>query len=218
MANCIYCGQPVGFLSRQHKSCCERHDQAAAKIPEFFVKAHRSSIEPTRFRTMIEQISRNNFVTDTELRQLEVNGLQKLINFALDNQVPTEKEEQRITELCNTFQIAANELGEPGIRLEKSKILRRLDEGKFPEKVRVDGLPIDFEPNETAIWLFNNASYYSVRILNKTSAAYLFNLLKGFTTNAGRTERQLKQNTWLKMGKVSFFLLAAMPVSGHRKR
>ena len=162
MGKCIYCGQPLGFLSRQHKNCRERHDQAATKIPEFFVKAHRSPIEPTRFRTMIEQISRSNFVTDSELRRLEVNGLQKLINFALGNQVPTEKEEQRVTELCNTFQIAANELGEPGIRLEKSKILRRLDEGKFPEKVRVDGLPIDFEPNETAIWLFNNASYYAV--------------------------------------------------------
>src|SRR5208283_4513581 len=55
-------------------------------------------------------------------------------------------------------------------------------------------------------------------ILNKTSAVYLFNLLKGFTTNAGRTGSQLMQNTWLKMGKVSFFLLAAMPVSGYQIR
>ena len=206
MANCIYCGEPVGFLSRQHKSCCERHDQAAAKIPEFFVKAHRSSIEPTRFRTMIEQVSRNNFVTDTELRQLEVNGLQKLINFSLDNQVPTEKEEQRITELCNTFQIAANELGEPGIRLEKSKILRRLDEGKFPEKVHVDGLPIDFEPNETAIWLFNNASCYSVRNPKQDVSGLPIQFIKGIYYQCRADRAAIKAEHLVENGQGIFLL------------
>jgi hypothetical protein len=188
MGNCVYCGQPVGFLSRQHTDCRERHDQAATKIPEFFVKALRSPIEPTRFRAMTEQISRNNFVTDSEHRRLVFNGLQKMVSSAFADRMLTEEEEQRITAFCNTFDVAANELGDPEMRLAKVQILRRLDEGKFSEKVQVDGLPINLERDETAIWLFNNVSYYTVRERTQyagTSDGISIRLIRGIYYRVG---------------------------------
>jgi hypothetical protein len=205
MGNCIYCGQPVGFLSRQHKDCRERHDHAATKIPEFFVKALRSPIEPTRFRTMIEQISRNNFVTGGELRQLAINGLQKMVSFAFADRVPTEEEEQRITGLCNTFEIAANELGDPGMRL----LLRRLDEGKYPEKVRVDELPVNLEPNETAIWLFTDVSHYTIPNHTQyigTSLGVPIRLNKGIYDRVGAFRERVKTENLAEDGHGVFLL------------
>jgi hypothetical protein len=188
MGNCIYCEQPVGFLSKQHKDCRERHDQAAREIPQFFVKALRSPIEPARFRTMIEQISHNNFVTESEHRQLVFNGLRRMVNSAFADRLLTEEEEQRITVFCNTFDVAANELGDPKMRLAKAQILRRLDEGKFPEKIRVDGLPINLEHNETAVWLFKNVNYYTMRERTEyvaTSHGIPIRLLRGIYYRVG---------------------------------
>ena len=45
---CRYCGQPAGFLRRQHKECRLLHDEAAIKIVDFFVKALGSTRDQRR--------------------------------------------------------------------------------------------------------------------------------------------------------------------------
>jgi hypothetical protein len=86
-----------------------------------------------------------------------------MISAAFANQILTEEEDQRITGLCKIFGITANDLGDLGARFAKSQILKRLDEGKFPENVRVNDVPIVFEHNETVVWLFNDVNYYTLR-------------------------------------------------------
>jgi hypothetical protein len=163
VGTCRYCGQPAGFLRRQHKECHLRHDEAATKITEFFVKALASSMEPSRFRTMTEEIAHKNLISNKEIRQLAITGLQKMITSASTHQEMSGEEDQRITGLCNTFDIQVNELGDPGMRFAKSQILRRLDEGKFPAGVHLTGMPINLEHSEHPIWLFNNVRYSTIR-------------------------------------------------------
>jgi hypothetical protein len=163
VGTCRYCGQSAGFLRREHKECRLRHDEAATKITEFFVKALGSSMEPSHFRTMTEEIAHKNLISDPEIRQLAITGLQNMITSASTHQAMSEEEDQRITGLCNTFNIQVNELGDPGMRFAKSQFLRRLDEGKFPTGVHLTGMPINLERNEQPIWLFNNVTYSTIR-------------------------------------------------------
>ena len=32
MGNCIYCGEPVGFLKKAHKECKQRHEEGKSEI------------------------------------------------------------------------------------------------------------------------------------------------------------------------------------------
>ncbi|HTS42489.1 MAG TPA: hypothetical protein VMH84_18340, partial [Xanthobacteraceae bacterium] len=136
----------------------------------------------------IDDIARNNFIRDLECRELTIKGLQQMIGVSFTEQGITEEKNQRITTLCNTFGIRGDELGEAGMRLAKSQILKRLDEGKLPEKVQLDGVPIMFERNETAVWLFNGVSYYTIRTKTQyvgASQGFSFRVMKGVYYRVG---------------------------------
>jgi hypothetical protein len=188
LGTCRYCGQPAGFLRRQHKQCRLSHHQAAIQIIDFFAKALGSSMEPGRFRVMTEEIAHNNFIPDKEIRQLATTGLQKMITFASTHKGMSEDEDRRITALCNTFNIQVNELGNVGMRFAKSQILRRLDGGKFPAGVHLTGMPINLERNEQPIWLFNNVKYSTIKQYTRyvgTSQGMSIRVMKGVYYRAG---------------------------------
>ena len=163
MGNCRFCGQSAGVLKSQHKDCRQKHDTAARKLPDFFVKALENPIDPSRFRSATDAIARDNFISETELRQLTIRGLSSMIEHAFKDHVLTEDENKRIVELCNSFSIDANDLGSAGQRLAKAQILRRLDEGHIPSNVVIRDMPINLENGEVVIWLFNGVTYYTTR-------------------------------------------------------
>ena len=163
MGNCRFCGQPAGLLKSQHKECRQKHDTAAGKLPEFFVKALENPIETSRFREIADAIAHDNYIREAELRQLSILGLSSMIEHAFKDHVLTENENKRIVELCNSFAVTANDLGGAGQRLAKAQILRQLDEGQVPSNIVVSDMPINLENGEVAIWLFNGATYYTSR-------------------------------------------------------
>jgi hypothetical protein len=215
MGNCVHCGQPAGLLRSRHKECGEQHDAAATKIPEFFVKALGSPIEPVRFREMTQEIACNNFIAETELRQLAINGLQGMITTAFADGLLTVEEEKRIGSLCNAFEIPANELGDSGLRLAKSQILRQLDEGKFPEGIKIDGLPINLERGETPVWLFNGVSYHTIRKRTQYvggSTGVSFRIMKGVYYRVGAFKGEPISTQYLSEEGVGIFLLTSRNV------
>lgn len=150
-------------MRSKHKECAEKHDTAAEKIPEFFVKALGNPIDVVRFHDMAQQIAQTNFIPGSELHQLAITGLRRMIESAYADEKLTVDEEGRIATFCNAFGVAANELGESGIRLAKSQILRLLDDAKVPEGVQIEGVPINLERGEQPVWLFNNVTYHVLR-------------------------------------------------------
>jgi hypothetical protein len=163
MATCKYCGKPAGFFRWSHKQCRELHKAAATKIPEFFVKALDSSMEGSKFHGLAEEIARTHYVADAEFRALAIRGLVATIDKAFKEHGLSQHDDERIVGLCNSFGIDASELGPAGNRFAKAEILRRLDEGRLPSKIRVTNMPINLGRNESVIWLFNNMTYYTTR-------------------------------------------------------
>ena len=115
-------------------------------------------MDPSHFRTLVEDVARDNFVRRDELRQLLVQGLQRMINATFADQVPTVEESQRITGFTKQFGITGDELGESGIRLGKAQILQQLDKGKLLKNIVVDGMPINLERGENVIWAFRSVT------------------------------------------------------------
>jgi hypothetical protein len=163
MATCIYCGKPAGFFRWFHKQCRELHKTAATKIPELFVEALESSMEPSKVHALAEKIARTHYVADTEIRKLAIRGLRSTIDKACEQHGLSEHDDQRIVGLCNSFGVTANELGRTGTRFAKAEILLRLGEGRLPSKISVEHLPINLEHNESVVWAFDHVTYYTTR-------------------------------------------------------
>jgi hypothetical protein len=180
-----------------HKSCRQCHKLAAQKIPEFFVEALDSSLQPERLHALAQDVARTHYVGSAEFRKLAIKGLVASINAAFKKHGLTEHDDQRIASLCNEFGIQGNELGPAGIRFAKAEMLQRLDEGKLSSGVHLANSPIKLEPDEKAIWLFNNVTYYTMR--NRTeyvgaSSGISVRLMKGVYYRGGRISRSPNQD------------------------
>jgi hypothetical protein len=119
MAKCMYCGEPAGFLKRSHDECRALHDSAAARIPDLFIKALISKIEPAQFCALAEELARTHFIAEREYRLLTIEGLRAMINMALETG-PSEENATRIVHLCNECGIAPSELGAEGKQFTKA--------------------------------------------------------------------------------------------------
>jgi len=189
MGTCIYCGEPVGFLRWRHAECRKQHDLAVTKIPEVFArKALEGAIEAPRFRALVEDTARTHHVNASELRNLVIRGLEETINAALDHQELSEQNDARIVTLCNEFGLKANDLGPPGMRFAKAEVLQRLDAGKLPSGVKLDGCDINFERGESAIWAFRPVDYYTTRTRTRyvgSSCGVSVRVVKGVYLRSG---------------------------------
>jgi hypothetical protein len=124
MSKCVFCGQAIPFLRRSHEECRKQHDLAVSKIPDLFVKALASSIEPARFCALIEDLARTHFVAEQELRMLTVKGLRAMINSVLMDPGPSEEQASRIVRLCNEFCVPPSELGAEGQKFTQMALVR----------------------------------------------------------------------------------------------
>ena len=99
MPRCIYCGQPAGFLRRQHTECEKRHQHAVSSIPMFFSKVMYNPISAERFSDLLQAAATISFVRPDELKSLCASGINGIIESILRERAVTGAELQRITEL-----------------------------------------------------------------------------------------------------------------------
>lgn len=165
MGECRYCGKPAGFLRYEHSECRQRHDQAAAKIPEYFLEALHATTDTDRVHTMVDQAAAQNFVTPEERDDLVRRGIGAMIHTALSGETFTEADDCRIDDFQKAFSLPAAQLGGDGTALTKARILRALDNAQPTAiKVTVDGpLAPRLETDERALWSFSGAHYLTFR-------------------------------------------------------
>lgn len=170
MADCIYCGRPVGFMKKRHPQCRERHEKAVAAIPQLFAKFLYSAIEPSRFQDKLRQIAEVSFINQEKLHQLSVQGFSELVSTALDDHLLTVDEERRIELLRRQFSFNDDEILDPLRSLIKIGTLRDLDEGKLPNRLKFEnGLPINLQKDDSVVWVFGGVGLSQI----KTKTSYV---------------------------------------------
>lgn len=163
MAQCIYCGQPAGFLRRRHAECHERHTRALTMIPELFAKALHSSLPATRFGQMLKEAAAASFIKPRALGALCIGGISRMIDAVLEERLLTAAEEERIKEIKDALG-SAIDMANLDEKLIKVSILRELAAGQLPDRVTVAGpMPIELRQHETVVWLFNDVVSFRSR-------------------------------------------------------
>lgn len=192
MGNCIFCGNPAGFMRSKHEECQSRHDKVAAKIPAFFAQSMSSTLPAKQFAQMAFDISRAAYISDEEINEIAIKGIEAAADRALVDHVLTREEEQRFAEIAFAFGIPAETMNARGImhKIGKAAIVRDLDAGMFPTTpLHITGHPFMFEKDERPIWLFNDANYTTLDIRSEFvsgSAGISVRIMKGVWVRTGR--------------------------------
>jgi hypothetical protein len=161
MANCVHCGRAAGLFRTYHQNCREQHDLAVKTIPGFFEKALRSSLPAERFDQLLRDAAAGAWIEPDRLRSLSIKGVRKMIDAVLADHLVTAAEEQRVIEIADAVGIPQDAMPDVHGKLVKAAVLRELDAGIIPDRIDVVGpLPLEFEPAETVIWIFNGVKCY----------------------------------------------------------
>lgn len=165
MGDCKYCGRPAGFMRSQHAECRDKHDAATKRIPQAFTKWVESDYPAADFRRDTTNFAKANFVGEKELRSLTLSALGVAIDKALADHLLSAEEEDRLSSLLREFGLSTNDLAPPyGERLIKGAILKDLDEGKVPQRLKIDGhVPLNLARDEKLIWVFQGATLFTMR-------------------------------------------------------
>jgi hypothetical protein len=165
MGDFKYCGQAAGFMRTQHSECRAKHDAAMKRISQAFGKWVESDYPATDFRRDTMSFAKANFVGEDELRSLTVSAFGVAIDKALADHLLTSEEEEKLASLLREFGLTINDLAPPsGERLIKGAILKDLDEGKVPVRIKLDGhVPLNLARDEKLIWVFQDATFFTMR-------------------------------------------------------
>ena len=167
------------------------HDSAATRIVASFKEALTNSMEPPRFRELIQQIASTSSIQEPEYKSFISSGFVALIDAAVSDKILSEADENRIDALRSAFGMKLTDLPENTMnQYAKNVIMRQLDEGRFPSSVpRIEGYnPINLERDEKILWSFVNACFFTPRTRTEyvgTSQGVSLRLMRGVYYRVG---------------------------------
>lgn len=162
MGLCRFCSKPAGFLKKEHRECREKYNFGTFTIRSMIASSLFGKVD----KDEIFQIARESYIGEEELKSLILNGLDEAIDKALEDNILTEEEEEKLKVIFLEFGFNTDELSSSKTyeKLIKSLVLRDVLEGKIPNRVKIEGvLPFNFLKSETPIWIFNDVKYYQLK-------------------------------------------------------
>jgi len=166
MGNCIYCGQPAGFLRKQHRECCERYrvgwETLVAKAQELLVGG--AALEG--FDRGLDAVATDHLVPREHIRLALVRAYEAVVDRFLEDGLLSEVEENRLVEFQSQFGLSQSELDRAGafMRVAKAAVLRDLMHGVIRDRLSVSGgLPFNLQKGERLVWVFPAVRYYQER-------------------------------------------------------
>ncbi len=172
MGNCIYCGEPAGFLKKTHKECKQRHKQGISEILSLIRKVGSEGGNLKRLESSIDQVALSSHIDISMKKSLVISGWERAVEAAFDDGILTEDEESALNELSQHFSLSQQELDKNGLftKTVKGAVIRDVLNGKLPEQIKIDGnLPFNLQKTEKVVWVFQDVDYYE----EKTRTRYV---------------------------------------------
>lgn len=169
MGNCKYCGKPAGFLRAKHPECEAEHfkresiiQSGRQSIIDAVLHSIKSSDNFDSLDNAVSQIEQSSFLPSSERKVHLINGWEKAVDNFLEDGILDVKEETRLVQFKEHFNLSQSELDKNGAltRITKAAVLRDVLDGKIPQRMSLHGsLPINFQKGEQLIWAFTQSSY-----------------------------------------------------------
>lgn len=173
MGKCKYCGQSVGFFSRAHKECEEKHDRGLKGMGDVMRRYFSGSISADGLKAKLEKNRLPYFLTDENVASVAIATI-KAFGESLKRPYPSNTL-PRIKSFLNTIAIPYSMLNEKGdmdalaIKMFKGYIVDFFAKGVPLSRVRINAesvtsvLPLSQQKKKEA--------YYTV--LNKAADKFM---------------------------------------------
>jgi len=184
VGQCVFCGEPAGFLRSKHKECKEKDDLikeeiwAKEKLKQKECEASKniiiSEIESAgiketdlpllekKISTLAEQFQ----IDEIAIKKLVIKGWEKSVDKAFEDGILTQQEEASLVKLMEYFSLNQVDLDENGAYTKtlKGLVLRDLFEGIITDRMdttfNAANLPFNLQKSEQIIWVFSNVAYF----------------------------------------------------------
>ena len=169
MGDCIYCGQPAGFLRRAHGHCKDNHERGKSQIVSLVSRVSSEDVDYQRLNADIKEIASSSRMRRDAIRACVVAGYENAVERALDDHVITEEEQERLHGLQRHMSLSQDALNRNGAfdRLIKAGVLRDVLNGVVPQGIQFAGVPFNLQKSETLVWVFQDVDYYEVKTKTK---------------------------------------------------
>lgn len=169
MGDCIYCGQPAGFLRRAHGHCKDSHERGKSRIVGLVSRVSSEDVDYHRLSADIKEIASSSYMQRDTIRTCIVAGYENAVERALDDHVITAEEQDRLNGLQKHLSLSQDALNRNGAfdRLIKAGVLRDVLNGVVPQGIQFAGVPFNLQKSETLVWVFQDVDYYEVKTKTK---------------------------------------------------
>lgn len=163
MGKCQYCGHDAGLLRKKHPNCEQRYLTGKSEIIGLVPENIFGEERPLRFLDSLKVIATENFISMEDLRELIIEGWENAVEKALEDNILSIAEEEKLLGFATELQFKQDELDRNGAyaRVFKGGILREILDGKIPERVTINGpTPFNLQKSEQIVWIFQNVKLY----------------------------------------------------------
>jgi len=166
MGNCIFCGQPAGFLKKQHKECRQKYEAGKAQIVSLVASSISNQGSMDALAQAVGAISQSHFIDASRLRPTLIEAWESAVERALDDGILTEEEEVTLLQLADQYALTQRELDRNGAysKVTKAAVLRDVLHGEIPNRIQIEGdVPFNLQKKESLVWVFEDVAYYERR-------------------------------------------------------
>jgi len=172
LGECKFCGQPAGFLRRQHEECAAKYDHGWTEMLGLAREAASGHAPLGTLEAQLSEISSSSFIPASEIKRAYIQAWEAVVNHFLDDGNLDAEEERHLVAFQEQVGLTQAELDSNGAfsKVVKGATLRDLMNGNLPQRVLVQGgLPFNFQKNEQLIWVFRGVDYLE----DKTKTQYV---------------------------------------------
>jgi hypothetical protein len=170
MGDCRYCGEPAGFLRRQHGSCAKKNSRATAAIRDLCVQAALRGDDLEALPARIRETAAAGFIdmSDAALRDTLADTWGDAVEAAMQDHVLTGDERRGLSRYRDQFGLSPSRLDRRGHYdlFRKLALLNAIGEhGVIPRydrrtaRAEFGRLPFNLMKSEALIWLFDDVGY-----------------------------------------------------------
>ena len=167
MGKCDLCGEEAGFLRKRHKECEVRLSAGKGETVALVAESVLAPLDLPTLHGELAGIAQRSFLSEAEQKLLIIEGWQKAVDEALEDDILTEEEEQALMVFAESFSLEQKDLDQAGAYsgVAKAAVIRDILEGTLPQRMSVVGdLPFNFQKGESIVWLFSEATYHEQRM------------------------------------------------------
>lgn len=172
MGKCTYCGEKAGWFRSAHPACEAANEAVREDLPAALLDAFKDNGEAQTFLDGLPTLTEPAYLKPNEIEELLADGMDRILDDALDDDVLSADEEDLISEWVHTLSATYPGLKQSDAveRLVKAAIVRNLQAGEpVAGRFSTEGLPFLFQKSEELVWTFSPAQFYQ----NTTRTEYV---------------------------------------------